>query len=94
MNKYWPIGSVVMLIGGTRRVMILGYGRYLANDPDHVYDYVGCAYPDGYVGAENAVLFNNDQIASIVYLGLQNVEATQFGEHVAEVIAEVRSKES
>ena len=43
-----PIGSVVSLYGGEKRLMILGYVKYLqGDDSGKVYDYCGCTYPEG-----------------------------------------------
>ena len=40
-----PIGSVVSLYGGEKRLMILGYVKYLrGDDSGKVYDYCGCTY--------------------------------------------------
>lgn len=47
-----PIGSVVLLKNGTKRVMILGYLRYRAGDQTRIYDYCGCTYPEGFISPE------------------------------------------
>ena len=38
MEKYLPIGSVVMLKGGTKRVMITGFCTVPNEDKEKVYD--------------------------------------------------------
>ncbi|MDR0858014.1 MAG: DUF4176 domain-containing protein, partial [Oscillospiraceae bacterium] len=46
-----PVGSVVLLNGADKRLMI--YGVLQLNPEDGVqYDYLGCLYPEGYVGLE------------------------------------------
>ena len=37
-----PIGSVVSLYGAEKRLMVLGYVKYLKGDETKVYDYCGC----------------------------------------------------
>ena len=40
-EKFLPIGSVVLLKGGTKKVMITGYCMKTAEYPDEVFDYNG-----------------------------------------------------
>ena len=58
-----PVGSVVLLQQGKHRVMIIGYCQKLISQPEQVYDYVGCLFPEGYINAEQNYLFNREQIA-------------------------------
>lgn len=71
MEKYLPIGTVVLLQGGEKTIMI--YGRQQANtDTEEVYDYVACLYPEGNIDAEYTYLFNHSQISEVLHLGLVN----------------------
>ncbi|WDC83331.1 DUF4176 domain-containing protein [Caloramator sp. mosi_1] len=46
MSEYLPIGSVVRLFGGTKKLMI--YGRkQIQSGVNRKWDYVGCLYPEG-----------------------------------------------
>lgn len=76
-NKYLPIGSVVLLQEGKKRLMI--YGRKLT-DPStkKEYDYIGCLYPEGNLDSNSAFLFNHDQIDRLYFLGLQDREEDNF----------------
>ena len=43
-----PIGSIVYLKDGTRKIMILNRGAFIDNDGEKViFDYSGCIYPVG-----------------------------------------------
>ena len=42
-----PIGSVVLLKGGDRKVMICGVCVTKEDDDSRVFDYSGVLYPDG-----------------------------------------------
>ena len=46
MKKYKPLGSVVLLKNGTKRVMIYGRKQILASTGE-LFDYVACLYPEG-----------------------------------------------
>ena len=65
INKDLPIGTVVLLRGGLKKVMITGYSSVSREDSEKVYDYNGCIFPEGFM--ENVyVLFDASQIEEIV----------------------------
>ncbi len=67
-----PIGTVVLLEGGTRKVMICGYSSK-GDDDEKVYDYNGCIFPEGFL--ENIyLLFNHDQIDEVCFIGYKTDE--------------------
>ena len=39
-----PLGSVVLLNGGTKKVMIIGYCMKTPEKPNKMYDYCGCVF--------------------------------------------------
>lgn len=69
-EKFLPIGTVVMLNGGTKRVMITGFCAKSAEDLKKVWDYSGCLYPEGVLSPTETALFNHTQIAKIFHMGL------------------------
>lgn len=87
-EKTLPIGSVVLLKGATKRVMILGYCRYKADDQTKVYDYCGCTYPEGFLSPEKTAVFDHEQIEQIYALGYQNDEQIEFRKKLTEVLEE------
>ena len=71
-KKELPIGTVVMLNGGVKKVMITGY-RSKSADAEKVFDYNGCVFPEGLM--ENIYcLFDASQIEEVVYIGLESDE--------------------
>ena len=75
-EKYLPIGTVVLLKDGTKKVMITGYKSKQADDTK-VYDYNGCIFPEGFI--ENVYcLFNHDEIEDVYYRGLENNESDEY----------------
>lgn len=69
-EKFLPIGTVVMLEGGTKRVMISGFCAIEGGEKRKVWDYSGCMYPEGFMDSKRTCLFDHDQIQEIYHLGL------------------------
>jgi len=76
--KYLPLGSVVLLKGGKKRLMIIGYAPIDMGKMDKVYDYSGCMYPEGVISSEKTLLFDHDDIDKIFCLGFQDDEGQKF----------------
>ncbi|ALC89275.1 hypothetical protein AM500_05350 [Bacillus sp. FJAT-18017] len=77
MKKYLPIGSIVLLKGGTKRIMI--YGRQQKEmQSDKVWDYIACLYPEGNLSEDYMYLFNHDQIEKVFFIGFQDEEELEF----------------
>jgi hypothetical protein len=76
-NKYLPIGSVVLLNGGSKRIMIYGRQQKELNS-DKVWDYIACLYPEGNLNEEYMYLFNHDQIEKVFFIGFQDEEELEF----------------
>lgn len=72
-----PIGSVVLLKNGTKRIMIIGYFP-MENGTQTKYDYSGTLYPEGLIDSRKILLFNNDQIEKICFKGLIDEEQQKF----------------
>ncbi|WML41342.1 DUF4176 domain-containing protein [Neobacillus sp. OS1-2] len=77
MDKYLPIGSVVLLEGGTKRVMIYGRKQQELNT-NKIWDYIACLYPEGNINEQYMYLFNHDQIEKIYFIGYQDEEEFEF----------------
>lgn len=85
MNKNnLPIGTVVLLKGGLKKIMITGHSSVSRDDSEKVYDYNGCIFPEGIM--ENVFsLFDADQIEEVLYMGMEpkveynGPQATNYG---------------
>ena len=74
-----PIGSVVLLKEGNKRLMICG--RIQTKDgEDTIYDYSACMYPEGIVDPSSMFFFNNDAIETVFFLGFQDSEGMAYTE--------------
>lgn len=69
-----PIGTVVTLRGGIRKIMIIGVKIAQQDKPDVVYDYVGVLYPEGFLGDEGNFMFNQSDINDVIFKGYNNPE--------------------
>ena len=77
MDKYLPIGTVVLLHEGEKTIMI--YGRMQHHgETNTVYDYVACLYPEGNIDEEYMFLFNHSQIREIVFMGYESEAEKEF----------------
>lgn len=74
--------------------MIIGFAQISANDPNKVYDYVGCVFPEGFLGPDQTFLFDSYQIEKIYAVGYQDEEQMSFKVRIDEALTEIRRKES
>lgn len=81
-----PIGSVIMLKGGLKKLMITGMKVSTEDQPENFYDYIGVLYPEGYIGARSCFLFNHEDINDVVFTGYNNPERESFIESMDEVL--------
>ena len=77
-GKFLPIGTVVLLEGGKKKVMITGFLISAEGDTSKIYDYSGCLYPEGIINTNQTAVFNHNQIKEIFYLGYKNEEEQEF----------------
>lgn len=84
-EKYLPIGTVVKLKEGTKRVMITGFSCKNADD-NITYDYNGCLYPEGMISTNKICLFNHNQIETIYHIGLIDNEEKEFKNLLKKVV--------
>lgn len=90
-EKFLPIGTVVMLNGGTKRLMITGFCMYDKGNRNKLYDYCGCLYPEGMVSSDQTALFDHEQISKVYYIGLQDEEEKKFMVQLKAVLANQKS---
>ncbi len=83
-----PIGSVVLLKGGEKRVMICGRIQTRSGDQT-IYDYSACYYPEGIVGADSMFFFNHDGIEKIYFMGFQDEEELMFHEQILDRLGDL-----
>ena len=77
-SKYLPLGTVVMLKGGKKRLMIIGYYMAANDNRTKLFDYAGVLYPEGLLSTDQTALFNHDQIQTIYNVGYSDDEDKAF----------------
>lgn len=86
-EKYLPVGTVVLLENGTKRVMINGFCTMDANKPDKIYDYSGVLFPEGSLSSDQTLLFDHSQIVRVDHMGLDDQEEKEFKVKLAQIVA-------
>ncbi|MDR1913155.1 MAG: DUF4176 domain-containing protein [Clostridiales bacterium] len=79
-----PIGSVVLLKRGVKKLMIIGIKQINQDEDGKEYDYIGVLYPEGFLGREANYLFNHDDINTVVFTGFNNTERSDFMAFITE----------
>ena len=59
-NTYLSIGTVLMLKGEGKKVMVIGYLGY--DKTGKAADYMGVTYPEGYMSSDSIIGFNETEI--------------------------------
>ncbi|MCM1288722.1 MAG: DUF4176 domain-containing protein [Clostridium sp.] len=83
---YYPIGTVVLLKGGTKKSMIVsrGVGTQIGEETQ-LFDYGGCLYPEGIVGPTLSY-FNHKDISKVFHLGMESEEDTVLADGINDII--------
>lgn len=92
MEKYLPIGSVVILKNGKKKLMINGFACKDLDTGDKIYDYSGCVYPEGVLSFDKAIVFDHDQIEKIFYLGYIDEDEPVFKKKLREGVEELKKQ--
>ncbi len=87
-----PIGSVVLLKGGNKRVMICGRIQTRAGE-EKIYDYSACYFPEGIVDPSNMFFFDRDAIDVIFFIGCQDEEELRFRHEVLDTLGELEVRD-
>ena len=91
-KKILPLGSVVLLNGGTKKVMIIGYCMRTPEKPNKLYDYCGCIFPEGVLRSDVTCVFNHNQIKEVCFAGYQNEESNKFIDRVVALTEQEAAK--
>lgn len=92
-EKYLPIGTIVLLRGGQKRIMITGFCCVSNDDQTKTFDYSGCLYPEGFISSDKTLLFDHSQIEKIYYLGYSDEEEKQFKTNLKEMLKNISDQQ-
>ncbi|MGM9961248.1 MAG: DUF4176 domain-containing protein [Allobaculum sp.] len=73
MKDFLPLGTIVTLKGGTKRIMIVGRVQQEAVS-QQIYDYSAVCWPEGMIDSKQVYLFNHEDLAMIWFIGFQDQE--------------------
>lgn len=77
MPEIMPIGSVVRLKKGQKKIMIAGrFQKDRATGT--VYDYCAVLWPEGFIRSDRMYLFNHEDIDRVYFVGLQDEEEFRY----------------
>lgn len=72
--EYLPLGSIVLLKNGTKKLLIIARAINVNNNnTNYFFDYGAVAYPEGLIGDEMAY-FNADKINKVIFTGYNDAE--------------------
>ena len=91
-KEFLPVGSVVLLKGGTKRVMVTGFCSVDNDDTTNIYDYTGCLYPEGIINSNEICLFNDNQIEQVFFKGFEDQEELDFKKNLSKTVNEYYEK--
>ena len=77
IEQLLPIGSVVLLKNGKKKIMIIGI-KQTDLTTNTVYDYLAIPYPEGFVSQECMFFVNHEAIQEISFRGYDDDERKQF----------------
>jgi len=83
MKRFLPIGSVVMLNNSTKRLMIIGVKQVQEDGTE--WDYSGCLFPEGLISSKEIFIFDEDQIDTLFFIGLQDDESLNYMQALSEI---------
>ena len=103
-ERFLPIGTVVVLKGGIRELMIMSYCIMPSGDvydksgkidaKGKMYDYGACFYPEGMVTSDQLFAFNHDQIEKICYKGYVTDNYKDISRLLNEGLEEIKKEET
>lgn len=104
-EKFLPIGSVVLLKGAKKELMITCYcispnGEVYENgikkEPEkgQIYEYGACMYPEGIIRSEIVYGFNHDQIEKVCHIGYKTEMSDKLSKMLVESIKMYNEKAS
>ena len=104
-NKFLPIGTVVLLKGGKRELMITSYCIMPNGDvydkngkvdvTGQIFDYGACFYPEGMITSDQLFAFNHEQIENVCYMGYKTDQQSDISEMLKRGLEEMnKAKET
>ncbi len=79
VNELLPIGTVVKLKKEDKKIVVMGVMQNMRDGvKSKLYDYMGLPYPEGFINNESRVVFDQEDLDKIYFLGFSDIERQQF----------------
>lgn len=83
-----PLGTIVRLKEGTKRIMICGRLQQRESDMK-IFDYCACYYPEGILNSDELFLFQHSDIDTVCFTGFQDEEEAQIQKYIQKRCSEL-----
>ena len=77
-KEYLPLGSIVLLNNGEKKLMITGFSVSSPDYPNHLFDYCGCMYPEGIIRSDTICVFNHSEIKKVLFKGYLDQDEKEY----------------
>lgn len=84
IERFLPIGSVVMTKHANKKFMITGY-LVSQGAGKKVYDYIACLYPEGVISTKENIAFDHSEIKTIYAIGYSDEEQKKVIQKIKEL---------
>ncbi|WP_460276943.1 DUF4176 domain-containing protein, partial [Clostridium sp. CTA-5] len=82
-EKLLPLGSIITVEGSNKKLMIIGrVGNAKGGNPDKIYDYIACIYPEGNISPDNDYLFNANIINKVYFRGYEDEKEIKYNKQL------------
>lgn len=88
-KSFLPVGSVVRLKDAKVNLLVIGYVPVEKNKSE-VWDYLGAIWPMGVISSDKNLLFNRDQIETVVFEGYSDDEEKEFRAKLEKAVTEIK----
>ncbi len=92
MLNLLPIGSIVTVEGGSKKLMIYGRKQTDAGTQKE-FDYLACPYPEGFISPKLTYMFNHSNIQEVAFKGFKDEDETKFIQALSDFYEKSSAKE-
>lgn len=87
-----PIGSVVLLKDGDKRLMVVGQCVSKEDDMNRIFDYSAVLYPEGLEDPDSIYMFNAQNIERVYSIGYMDEESGEVMQKMQATLDQLRSE--
>ena len=92
LERYLPLGSIVVLNGSVKKMMITARGLMApVGEENKVFDYGGIFYPEGVMGDKMA-FFNQKDIYKVVFQGYSDADDDAMNDNIKNWLQKVKDE--